>query len=100
MSAKEPFGTESTNPTLFGEVPANEVDNNSTIMRLSKSSIISDDRDGIQVSDLDEDSDENSEHVKQKNNLNLQKSHDVPLKENNHIIKDSVAVIDIDDDGE
>lgn len=96
---------------LFGEVPLSDSDNISTVLRLSKSSIMSDDGDNIQVSDLDEEkNDDGGNFVKEKNNLNALKSKDQIITNgttispyytniNNNAIE-TIAVIDIDGDGE
>lgn len=86
---------------LFGEIS----ENNSTGFGLSKSSINSDDGDHIQVSDLDDD-DANGHFVKEKNDLNAQKSNGkasngiISPYYTNHNAIESIAVIDIDGDGE
>lgn len=77
---------------LFGQLPVSEMDNTSTVMHLSKSSFESDDGDGIQVSDLDEDSDD---HVKAKNEMN-NRHNELPPYRRSANASETVAVIDID----
>lgn len=101
----------SSDPILFGEVPPSESDNNSTGLRLSKSSIMSDDGDHIQVSDMEEERniDDDGNFVKAKNDLNAQNGNGQPTNgnitpyykiiNNNHAFE-TIAVIDIDGDGE
>lgn len=86
----------SSQTVLFGQLPVSDSDNHSTVMNLSKSSIGSEDRDGIQVSDLDED---NEDRVKEKNDLNARNS-GLPMYRKSANASDTVAVIDIDGDGE
>lgn len=97
----------SSETKLFGEVPLSDADNDSTVLRLSKSSIMSDDGDHIQVSDLDEEKNDAGNFVKERNNLNAQKSKDqttngtiAPYYTNiNNNAIETIAVIDIDGDG-
>lgn len=98
----------SSETKLFGEVPLSDSDNNSTVLRLSKSSIMSDDADNIQVSDLEEEKNDDGRFVNEKNHLNELKSKDqitngttiTPYYTNiNNNAIETIAVIDIDGDG-
>lgn len=99
----------SSETKLFGEVPLSDSDNNSTALRLSRSSIMSDDGDHIQVSDLNEEKNDDGNFVKEKNSLNAQKSNGqtangtispyyTKTNINNNALE-TIAVIDIDGDG-
>lgn len=99
----------SSETKLFGEMPLSDSDNNSTVLRLSQSSIMSDDGDHIQVSDMEEDKNDDGNIVNAKNNLNTQKSNGQPAngttispyyKNINNNAIETIAVIDIDGDGE